>query len=105
MRVREERYVVDGKVKCSHCREWLPTEVFWRDSRAPCGYRAWCKPCDLKRMAGYYHEHRAELNEWQNNYAKMRRRTGNYFPSQLPKSLMAHDANQYQHRTENRDAS
>lgn len=39
--------IVDGKKQCGKCREWLPVERFYKNSRAATGLASACKDCTL----------------------------------------------------------
>ncbi len=39
--------IVDGRKRCGKCREWLPVENFYKNSRAATGLASACKACTL----------------------------------------------------------
>lgn len=39
--------IVDGKKQCGKCREWLPVENFYKNSKAATGLASACKACTL----------------------------------------------------------
>ena len=65
--------VVDGKIRCAKCKEWLPVDSYWAD-------KCYCKSClkehakkykrDPVKRRAYYKVYRAVNKDYINQYHK-----------------------------------
>lgn len=60
--------IVDGKLPCNICKQWLPIAQFGVNRARKCGYMAYCRACCSKknytRRTENLEEHRGYLTEW-----------------------------------------